>query len=573
MTHCRPCQNGDGLPVDSELQCQEIHADSLCVACTDIAIIDMQIAETQDKLRELQIQRQRLLPLGNRSHDILTSNLPVEICTKIFLESLPDIEELDSKSHPRLLTAPLVLSWVCSRWRDIAHGSPNLWAQLALSLQAKSAVDNVLTLVAEWLERGGNTQPLYITLSIDPLIADGHRQSKGEDTNSVDAILNLLAQQSHRFVFFSIAAPAYHMKHLSFQPHRAANLQSLHLIGLTVKGTRESVWLCDPRPRPTSLTLRNLRWNQLLQSSTSHAPDSISTPGILIDLSVLNTLTVALIELEDCIELFKLAPAVKTCTVSWLGEFNSAGAFEYYRIRRLPNIPPPTVYEALEELTFLDLTTEHCQFILNAFDFPSLRRFTSKENNRRYGQTYGTIHSLTNHIRRAGVELISLHLDNLRCHGNVKSLVEDLMTVAGPTLNNLILEHINTMYDNPLRVIQGIFGDLSHLPELRSIRVYSPASEWMHSFRELVTSAHKLAIHNRQPLSVALSTTPDFYSNGSFKDALDRDEVLDMLSTMSGDLVTIRLLQGRMTEGPWRPDQDVTADIMNALNRTVGNQM
>ncbi|KAF7337861.1 hypothetical protein MVEN_02009100 [Mycena venus] len=62
----------------------------------------------------------------------LDSRLPPELVVLIFLYCLPD----DEFVTPSLTTAPLLLSVVCRRWREIAFSTPKLWSSLSLEFTA-----------------------------------------------------------------------------------------------------------------------------------------------------------------------------------------------------------------------------------------------------------------------------------------------------------------------------------------------------------------------------------------------------------------------------------------------------
>jgi hypothetical protein len=56
--------------------------------------------------------------------------LPSEITTEIFTHCVPDA--WDSIGRPNVNAAPLLLGRICSSWRSIAAGSPELWKVLKI---------------------------------------------------------------------------------------------------------------------------------------------------------------------------------------------------------------------------------------------------------------------------------------------------------------------------------------------------------------------------------------------------------------------------------------------------------
>ncbi|KAG2355270.1 hypothetical protein BDR07DRAFT_1426550 [Suillus spraguei] len=61
--------------------------------------------------------------------------LPTEILCKIFhicLPKFPEVTEDGELMVPSVLEAPILLTGVCRRWREIAVGTPSLWCKLSL---------------------------------------------------------------------------------------------------------------------------------------------------------------------------------------------------------------------------------------------------------------------------------------------------------------------------------------------------------------------------------------------------------------------------------------------------------
>ncbi|KAK7025846.1 F-box domain-containing protein [Favolaschia claudopus] len=56
--------------------------------------------------------------------------LPSEIVSEIFTHTLPPYPECPSQTGP---FSPTSLSHICSKWREIALGTPRLWTAIAVS--------------------------------------------------------------------------------------------------------------------------------------------------------------------------------------------------------------------------------------------------------------------------------------------------------------------------------------------------------------------------------------------------------------------------------------------------------
>lgn len=81
-----------------------------------------------------------------------------ELLSLIFLQSLPD----DGLTTPALNDAPLHLTWVCSRWREVALSIPDLWNSFRVAPAISN--DQRVSWVEAWLRRSRNA-PLTIELS------------------------------------------------------------------------------------------------------------------------------------------------------------------------------------------------------------------------------------------------------------------------------------------------------------------------------------------------------------------------------------------------------------------------
>ncbi|KAJ7152914.1 hypothetical protein C8R46DRAFT_1228473 [Mycena filopes] len=91
--------------------------------------------------------------------------LPVELLGEIFLACLPP----DKYTRANAKLAPLVVSWVCTSWRNIALSLPKLWSSLALEPPHTHANDAThcayLCQARFWLARAGRRK---LSLSLQP---------------------------------------------------------------------------------------------------------------------------------------------------------------------------------------------------------------------------------------------------------------------------------------------------------------------------------------------------------------------------------------------------------------------
>ncbi|KAJ7149468.1 hypothetical protein C8R43DRAFT_1007201 [Mycena crocata] len=88
-------------------------------------------------------------------------NVPVEVLSEIFFACLPRVEYTPASRR----FAPLLVSWVCVHWRNVALSLPRLWTSLAL--QPKKPWDHLIYLSQSrfWLARTGRCN---LSLSLHP---------------------------------------------------------------------------------------------------------------------------------------------------------------------------------------------------------------------------------------------------------------------------------------------------------------------------------------------------------------------------------------------------------------------
>ncbi|KAJ6486423.1 hypothetical protein C8R47DRAFT_1047444 [Mycena vitilis] len=121
--------------------------------------LDAQIVEQKGVLTELEQSRNAaerdLYAAAVATSPVLT--LPVEITAEIFEHSLPPV---DDSTWYRGRMLPLIVSYVCRAWRDIALATPKLWTTLRIpsnSTTDPGVVDpgHAEDLVDQWLARAG----------------------------------------------------------------------------------------------------------------------------------------------------------------------------------------------------------------------------------------------------------------------------------------------------------------------------------------------------------------------------------------------------------------------------------
>jgi hypothetical protein len=179
---------------DEKLKIQQALED----ARNEISVVDEKIARLEDALAMLNSQRSDLQAFVDNHNAMISParRLLPELWYEIFLECLSDHldNDTDAIMFPRNLdtsVAPLLLTHVCSGWRQLALSSPRLWSSLALSLRPKSS--SRCFLAQAWLKRSTGCP---LTLRIDQPTG----AFDGVPSAPVQSLLTDIITTSHRWL-------------------------------------------------------------------------------------------------------------------------------------------------------------------------------------------------------------------------------------------------------------------------------------------------------------------------------------------------------------------------------------
>ncbi|KAJ7073054.1 hypothetical protein C8F01DRAFT_1362266 [Mycena amicta] len=164
--------------VPSEAQCDEIRAYLQKPLRTKEAKADEEVSRLEKLLATAIQTREALRELVN-AHVALISpmrRVPDDILRVVFL-AVNDLEP--PTLHPKF--APMILSHICQRWRQVALSTPRLWAAIPVTVsfsvdhwQNEEAIKNI---IVSWLERSGIV-PLELSLSFrrcaSPSLLESH---------------------------------------------------------------------------------------------------------------------------------------------------------------------------------------------------------------------------------------------------------------------------------------------------------------------------------------------------------------------------------------------------------------
>lgn len=386
--------NNFPLSNDHELEVGRI----LKNADNDLALLTGEITRYENLLRDLHTRRLHSVA-QIALHRIAASplrKLPTEVLCNIFMHCVPNGIELPMDRF----SAPWILGQVCSRWREVALGSPFLWNNIRLQYGNWSDNIGLSHLAKNYLFRSGM---LPITLEI-----------MGDDVGYIYSISNpifdIVIPYAHRLQRISIESHPMWLKPFFELP--AGTLSALESMTLRVFGDRhapEVVTVFDKAPRLNQVTFifsaplgsYRLPWTRL---TDLHLPCAMINPDL------------ALVLLRYCTRLVN-------CSIQ-LGPGDAAS-------QSLPTILPLVT---LDKVRSFAIDIEHCvhfsQF-MRRLVLPGLVDFQLVSGNRKNGWEPAFIPVITHsqHLRSLSVSLV------------VPAPSVELLLKDSPMLVNLDLKH------------------------------------------------------------------------------------------------------------------------------------
>ncbi|KAG7086395.1 hypothetical protein E1B28_002350 [Marasmius oreades] len=177
----------------------------------------------ESALRQLRGQQEELRIYAQDHKAILSParRLFPELWSEIFLWCLPEHLEHhlarrsagDNITDVSALDAPLLLTRVCSTWREIALSAPKLWSNIAYTVCRPSASKSQLQRLKTWLSRSGIT-PLSVVICRSFFDANNHLDHPylyipdPIPPLSDDPVLQFIFSQSHRWESAEMILPA-----------------------------------------------------------------------------------------------------------------------------------------------------------------------------------------------------------------------------------------------------------------------------------------------------------------------------------------------------------------------------
>lgn len=130
---------------------------------SELSRVDSEMTRVQIILDQLECERQRLLESLTQYQALASPirRLPTEILSSIFT-TIPRDQPFDMSNSPMLLTR------ICSRWRDVAISTPRMWNYIDFYVDEQlNTKPFTITMWKVWLSRSGSC-PLHIKVSFQP---------------------------------------------------------------------------------------------------------------------------------------------------------------------------------------------------------------------------------------------------------------------------------------------------------------------------------------------------------------------------------------------------------------------
>ncbi|KAJ7441320.1 hypothetical protein B0H11DRAFT_524602 [Mycena galericulata] len=174
--------------------------------------LDLQ-QRVEGEIALVRLLKERVQPDGRQSHNgpCAMSRVPAEIFSEIFCNFLAP-----RKPEPLPSEGPLLLSQICSQWREIALSTPRLWSAIVL-VDPRS--EGICLLLDAWLSRARRC-PLWISLEwTDP----------GLSGVLSTAVWNIIEPFSHQLEELHLIGSFEYFIHFPFVRHCLPSLKRLHL--------------------------------------------------------------------------------------------------------------------------------------------------------------------------------------------------------------------------------------------------------------------------------------------------------------------------------------------------------
>ncbi|KAF9444966.1 hypothetical protein P691DRAFT_806405, partial [Macrolepiota fuliginosa MF-IS2] len=276
--------------------------------------LDSKINCLRDRLSTLSLEQRRLYASLESCRGLLSPirRLLPEILQEIFCHCLPTAHNAVMSAEE----APLLLGRVCSRWRRVAHSTPELWASIHIvatipphpsSPEVRQAIA-LRHAVAVWLSRSG-TLPLSISLiSFD----FDHLLCGSMTAYQTRPYFDLVAHYAHRWRSIHFTVYRFHWVEFfdRFDASEVPLLESLHINSYN-------------NPAPQDIIPTMSKPNSILRAPRLHALSipsySKDIPKLGIQLQNFTGLSIKdsyLLPPREIVKILGHCPNLRTCAIS-----------------------------------------------------------------------------------------------------------------------------------------------------------------------------------------------------------------------------------------------------------------
>ncbi|KAG1747853.1 uncharacterized protein EDB91DRAFT_1345052 [Suillus paluster] len=175
-----------------ELKDQSIvteHQQQLDAVLHEISVLETVMDSTKNLHQQLVEKKDKITQSMNLHKKRVSTfrRLPIELLCQIFVHCLPESNHLSPASN----LAPMLLTRICRRWREVAVGIPNLWSSLRLEVGRRDWQRKALCYDL-WLKRSRGT-PLSLAL-----------QCYGNNSTKLRSLLQPYSSQISSFSIYFI---------------------------------------------------------------------------------------------------------------------------------------------------------------------------------------------------------------------------------------------------------------------------------------------------------------------------------------------------------------------------------
>lgn len=265
----------------------------------DLESLELEITRARAMLERLERKRRRIRTKRQAYEFILSPvrRLPLEILGDIFAFGLP--------VHLGRATTSVLQSYmgVCRTWRHACLSSPKIWADLSITCDHTSKIENYMPHIGKWAQRSGSL-PLKLSLEAPTYSSEGISEFLSElpaKNRWKDISLNI--SQS------SCLAPLFHASLAQGWPM----LESLSIVAWDIGEkplTRNGSFGLTDAPHLERLSLRIL---EHLNRGALHMPWSQ-----LVELTLMSNTTIV-----EYLEILKECPRLQSCSISLEWDDNS----------------------------------------------------------------------------------------------------------------------------------------------------------------------------------------------------------------------------------------------------------